>query len=134
MDYSKELIEKLEKEYGSPLYVFDEAGFLENYSRFESVFKSCYEKYNISYSFKTNYTPYICNLIRKQGGYAEVVSEMEYDLAVRVGFSPERIIFNGPDKIEESKKALKSGSMVNADSIEEVRAILEMASQDPDRM
>ena len=134
MDYSKELIEKLEKEYGSPLYVFDEAGFLDNFSRFESVFKNCYEKYNISYSFKTNYTPYICDLIRKQGGYAEVVSEMEYDLAVRIGFSPERIIFNGPDKTEESKKALKSGSMVNADSMEEVRAILEMASPDPDRM
>lgn len=90
-------------------------------------------RYRLSYSFKTNYTPYVCGLIREMGGDAEVVSAMEYELATRVGFPPERILFNGPDKMGEIEPALLSGSLVNADHLAEVAFIAEAARRHPEK-
>ncbi len=123
----------LEREYGCPLYLFDEAAFLANASRFVSAMRAAYPKYRLSYSFKTNYTPYVCSLIRALGGDAEVVSAMEYELACRLGFPPERIIFNGPDKMGEIAPALLSGAMVNADHLPEVAFIADFARRHPDQ-
>lgn len=82
----------------TPQYVFQEAAFVENYRRFEECFTRLYPNYRVSYSFKTNYTPYVCSLVKKLGGYAEVVSMMEYRLAKKVGYTDDKIIFNGPSK------------------------------------
>lgn len=117
--------------YGSPLYVFHEPDFRANYSHFLHSMKSEYEKYTPAYSFKTNYTPYICGLIREMGGYAEVVSLMEYKLARKIGFEPSEIIYNGPDKKSEIYEALRDGSIINADSCGEVLRICEYAQADP---
>ena len=84
----------------TPQYVFQEAAFIENYKRFEACFQRMYPNYRVSYSFKTNYTPYICNLVKTLGGYAEVVSMMEYTLAKKLGYPDHKIIFNGPSKEE----------------------------------
>ena len=81
MDFNLETIRKLEAEFGNPLYVLDESSFIQNYRAFETALKRQYPKYQLSYSFKTNYTPYICSLVKKLGGYAEVVSGFEYELA-----------------------------------------------------
>ena len=57
MNFDVEIIEKLKKEYDLPVYVFDRDEFVNNYHHLENCFKSIYPKYQISYSFKTNYTP-----------------------------------------------------------------------------
>ena len=74
MQFDVNTIRNLEQLFGSPLYVFDEVDFTENYRRFEKTFQNVYPEYCVSYSYKTNYTPYICKLINQLGGYAEVVS------------------------------------------------------------
>ena len=61
--------------------MFDKEEFINNYHELENAMKKVYPKYALSYSYKTNYTPYICNLVKTLGGYAEVVSDMEYTLA-----------------------------------------------------
>ena len=91
-------IEQLNNECGSPFYIFNEKEFIENYKNLENAFKTIYSNYQISYSFKTNYTPYVCRLIKSLGGYAEVVSKMEYKLAKIIGYDDSKIIFNGPCK------------------------------------
>lgn len=98
-----------------PCYIFKERDFLNNYRDFENAFKSIYPNYQVSYSFKTNYTPYVCKLIKELGGYAEVVSQMEYDLAKSIGFSDEKIIFNGPCK------QVYPNCLLNVDSIDEIK-------------
>ena len=45
------------REQGSPFYFFDADGFIENYKELDQTFKSVYPYYQISYSYKTNYTP-----------------------------------------------------------------------------
>ena len=131
MDYSKEQIEALQKEYGLPLHVFDEKGFTENYKELYTAMSSQYGRYQISYSFKTNYTPYICLTAKRLGAYAEVVSEMEYELAKRIGFEDSRIIFNGPDKGEAGIEASQRGALVNVDSPDELNAFCKAAEENP---
>ena len=97
-----------------PCYIFNEKEFISNYKHFESTLKSIYPNYHIAYSYKTNYTPYICNLVKELGGYAEVVSMMEYNLAKKLGYEDNKIIFNGPCK-EEYPPCL-----LNVDSIQEI--------------
>jgi len=120
---------RLDKEYGSPLYIFDEASFINNYQDFVATMKTKYPQYRLSYSFKTNYTPYICSLVKELGGYAEVVSDMEYEIALRIGYDPKKVVFNGPDKGIAGVEALFNGSLVNADHLEEVKTYCAVAQE-----
>ena len=129
MNYSKEIIDNLTALYGSPLYVFDEAGFIDNFKALERAMESYYPNYRIAYSFKTNYAPYICRIVHDLGGYAEVVSPLEYNLAKKIGFADENIIFNGPVKSSAGIEALQSGSIVNADNLEELEMMCEAAKK-----
>lgn len=133
MQFDVNTIRNLEQLFGSPLYVFDEVDFTENYRRFEKTFQNVYPEYCVSYSYKTNYTPYICKLINQLGGYAEVVSGMEYYIAQSVGYKPERIIFNGPDKGHDGINAFLNGSIVNVDNLTELNALCEIALTNSDK-
>lgn len=130
----KFLIETLIREYGSPLYVFDKEKFIHNYRYFENCMKSEYDKYQLSYSFKTNYAPYICKLILEMGGYAEVVSDMEYYIAKKAGFSDGHIIYNGPIKGNLGNEMLLNGGMLNVDSLEELKRIADLANGHKDKV
>lgn len=133
MEYSRQTAEYLVDRFGSPLYVFDEEGFIKNYRDLETAMRSRYENYRISYSFKTNYTPYICSVVKRLGGYAEVVSGMEYAIARKVGFDDKHIIFNGPDKGEESEEAFLNGCMIHADSLDELGRLCAAARKHPEK-
>ncbi len=131
---SWELLHKLEKKYGDSFYLLDIKAFRVNYREFLDSFQAIYPKTNIAYSYKTNYTPKLCQCVNEMGGYAEVVSSMEYDLAVRIGVPPQRIVFNGPYKSEaDLEKALLAGSIVNLDSFYEVSLIETIAQRAPER-
>ena len=133
MQYSLNLVKKLEEQFGLPLYVFDETVFMENYHKYVGCFQKVYPNYRVSYSYKTNYTPYICTLIKENGGYAEVVSEMEYNIARRIGYDNSKIIFNGPDKGQAGVDAALNGSIVNVDNIHELKRICFVAKEKPER-
>ena len=132
MKYARTMIEELADLYGLPLYVFDESGFTENYHKLYHAMSSLYGNYQIAYSFKTNYTPYICGTAKKLGAYAEVVSGMEYELAKRLGFDDGQIIFNGPDKGSEGIEAFRKGSMVNLDNLDELELYCKESLQNTD--
>lgn len=133
MQFDVNTIRNLEQLFGSPLYVFDEVDFTDNYRRFEKTFQNVYPEYCVSYSYKTNYTPYICKLINQLGGYAEVVSGMEYYIAQSVGYKPERIIYNGPNKGHDGINAFLNGSIVNVDNLTELNALCEIALANSDK-
>jgi diaminopimelate decarboxylase len=127
-------LHSLEKEYGDSFFILDSRQFENNYKEFRQVFRSIYPNTNLGYSYKTNYIPQLCQAVHAMGGYAEVVSQMEYDLAIAIGVSPQRIIFNGPLKYqEEIEKALLAGSIVNLDCVEEVDIIEALAHRSPEQ-
>lgn len=119
--------EKSLSSFETPFYVFDEKGFIDNYVRFENTMRYFYPKYQLSYSYKTNYTPYICKLVKKMGGFAEVVSDMEYCLAKKLGYSNEQIVFNGPVKGEKLFEHLDNNGITNIDSLSEAKLIANYA-------
>lgn len=133
MQFDIATIKQLEKKYGMPLYVFDEEAFTENYKRFEHCFKSIYSNYLISYSYKTNYAPYICRIVKKLGGYAEVVSDMELEIARHVGYDDKQIVYNGPSKGTLSVEFLKNGGILNVDNFEELKNVCAVAKNNPQR-
>jgi diaminopimelate decarboxylase len=129
---SKELLEAYSDVHGDSYYLLDTKKFEENFDEFLEAYRSIYPKTYIGYSYKTNYTPRLCSIVDKKGGYAEVVSEMEYDLAIRIGVLPENIIVNGPYKNKNSlEKFLLGGSLVNLDSFHEVNIVNEIAKEHP---
>ena len=134
MGLTHEQIRNIEQRWGSPFYLFDERGFVKNYEDITTAFKSRYDKFILAYSYKTNYLPYLCNIIKEKGGWAEVVSRMEYDLALRVGQNSSRIIFNGPVKrYEDIKLALDNQSLINLDSWYEIEHINKYAKTYTDK-
>lgn len=122
------VIEGLRKEYGEAFYLLDSDQFRTNFLELKEAFSSIYPKFNIAYSYKTNYTPKFCKIVNELGGYAEVVSEMEMELALRCGVEHSRIIWNGPIKDKERmSEFLLSGGTVNIDSVSEAEYIKELA-------
>ena len=130
---NKEKIDSLISQFQSPLYVFRENDFVDNYHSFYNTMRAHYDKYVLSYSFKTNYAPYITSLVKKMGGYAEVVSDMEYYVAKKVGFEDDQILYNGPIKGELSIRMLLNGGLLNVDNLEELKRICEVADNNKDK-
>jgi diaminopimelate decarboxylase len=123
-------IQQIESSYHSPFYLCDGRRFSDNFDRITKAFSSRWSKFILAYSYKTNYIPYLCQIIKAKGGWAEVVSRLEYDLALKIGQSPDKIIFNGPVKqYEDIELALNNGSIVNLDSAYEIEHVLRYARQ-----
>ena len=120
----KEIVEEIRILYGDAFYILNSKQFETNYHELKNAFSSIYPNFNIAYSYKTNYTPKLCRIVNELGGYAEVVSEMETELALRVGVEPTNIIWNGPIKNPvELEKILLLGGIVNVDSLDDLDLI-----------
>jgi diaminopimelate decarboxylase len=111
----------LVERYGSPLFVFSEARLVEAYRSLHDAFSTRYPHVEIAWSYKTNYLDAVCRTFHGEGALAEVVSEFEYDKALRMGVSPDRIHFNGPCKSEAVlERALPAGTSIHIDHFDEL--------------
>lgn len=127
---NNEIISSLRAEYGEAFYLLDSKQFRKNFIELKDTFSAIYPNFNIAYSYKTNYTPKFCKIVNELGGYAEVVSEMEAELALKCGVEPKRIIWNGPIKNpEKMTEFLLLGGTVNIDSISEAEYIKDLAAK-----
>lgn len=126
------LLESLAEEYGDSFYLLNSEGFRQNCKELSEAFRAMYPHFQIAYSYKTNYIPALCKMVDELGGYAEVVSEMEMDIALRCGVRPERIIWNGPVKnAERAEWLLVNGGCVHADSLAELKSMLALSEKHP---
>lgn len=134
MEINKTNIEQLRKEYGNAFYLLDSEQYRNNFIELRETFRKIYPNFNIAYSYKTNYTPKFCKIVNELGGYAEVVSEMELEIALRVGVKPNRIIWNGPIKnTKKLEEFLVAGGTDNIDSVEELEVVKNIAERHPDK-
>ena len=131
----KQIIEQLRAEYGEAFYLLDSAQFRKNFTELKASFNDIYPNWNIAYSYKTNYTPKLCKIVNELGGYAEVVSEMELEVAKRIGCKADRIIWNGPIKnVPIMEQFLLDGGTVNIDSKEEFEQIKDIHNRHQDKL
>lgn len=106
----------------TPYFLIDESTLNENIEAFRRALKIFWPNSQIGYSVKTNSLPWILSFMNQKGVLAEVVSEEEYELALRSGYSADKIIYNGPIKSAKSfYYAVENGSVVNIDSSNELK-------------
>ena len=111
----------------TPAFILDEMEVVRNIDAFKSALDSCFPSNIIGYSVKTNSLPYLLRIAKEQGCYAEVVSYHEYRLALAMGFSPERLIYNGPLKSKETfLEAIENGAVVNIENWREINWLKEL--------
>ena len=81
------------------------------------------------YSYKTHPVPAVLRRLHARGVGAEVISELELDLALRLGVPPDRIIYNGPGKSDASlRTAIARGILLlNLNHAEELPRVARAA-------
>ena len=122
-------VDELIETYGSPLFVFSEKTLVARYREMAEAFSRRHASVRMAWSYKTNYLDAICRIFHREGAWAEVVSEFEYDKAVHLGVPPQRIHFNGPFKPREAlAKAFRNGSTVHIDHFDELALAEEVAA------
>ncbi len=116
----------------TPYFVIDEAVLQNYYRMLTDSLRQNWNNFLVGYSFKTNSLPWLVSFVKKNGAYAEVVSEDEYLLARRLGYQNQEIIYNGPYKSESSfREVLLAGGFVNLDSRMEIAWLTRLAAEHP---
>lgn len=101
---------ELAKEFGTPLYVFDEEGIRSNCRRLSETLKKQPVEGQIIYAGKAFLTLAMCRIIQEEGLGLDVVSGGELYTALTAGFPMEKIYFHGNNKTpEELEMALSAG-------------------------
>ena len=123
-------VEKLVKDHGSPLFVFSERTIVRTVRRARQAFAQRYPSVVLGWSYKTNYLQAICALMHREGSIAEVVSQMEYDKARKLGVPGDQIVFNGPYKpLAALRRAVAEGAMIHADHQDELDDLAVIAAE-----
>lgn len=105
----------------TPCFIINEYSLKENVTNMHKALKDTWGNYIIGYSCKTNSLPWIMSFLKQEGCYAEVVSDFEYKLAKKIGFTDKEIVFNGPNKGKILFfNSLENGAIVNIDSWREI--------------
>ena len=118
----------------TPYFIIDEDILIKYYQMLVDSLSQNWDNYLIGYSFKTNSLPWLVSFVKKNGAYAEVVSEDEYLLARHLGYKSGEIIYNGPYKSEVSfREVLLAGGYVNLDSKLEISWLSKIASDYPEQ-
>jgi diaminopimelate decarboxylase len=113
--------------YGSPLFVFSEPRIRGNIDRLKQAAKSVDRPVRFFYASKANSNMSVLKTVLESGIDIEVNSGGELFKALRVGFKPNQIIFNGTSKSDaELDEAVRAGiHAINVDSIYEIGLVEE---------
>ena len=112
----------------TPFYYYD----IELLNKTLDEYTSLINKYNYHahYALKANADPRILSIIQKAGLGADCVSGNEVALAIKSGFSPDKVVYAGVGKSDkEIKTALKAGIFsFNCESVPEIKIINDFAA------
>ncbi len=123
-------------QYDSPLFVFSEPRIRGNIERLKRAATMVDRPVRFFYASKANSNMAVLKIVLQSGIDIEVNSGGELFKALRVGFAPDQIIFNGTSKSDaEIDEAVRAGiHAINIDSIYEIGLIEEsvrrVAAQD----
>ncbi|KAF0151771.1 MAG: diaminopimelate decarboxylase [Ignavibacteria bacterium] len=108
------------KKYGTPLYIYDGNMIVDRY-------KSLYEYINwpnlkILYAMKANYNVGILKLLKQHNAYLDTVSPGEVQLALKLGFKLEDILFTSNNITDdEMHEVKKTGVLFNIGSLSRLK-------------
>ncbi len=111
-------IRQIDKEFGTPFYLYHREKICSSYMKLkEALFPGAC----LYYSMKANPLGKICRILNDMGAGIEVASKGELEIALKVGVSPDKIIFSSPGKTEKELRVAisKKIKLINIDSLEE---------------
>lgn len=113
---TKKQAQTLLKQFGSPLYVYNEGIIRERVKELQQAFS--YPKTKFLYAMKANSNPHILKIVKEESMLLDAVSIFEVELGLHAGFSPKQMLFtinNMSD--EEMHYAHAKGVLLNIDSL-----------------
>ncbi|SFE92331.1 diaminopimelate decarboxylase [Paenibacillus algorifonticola] len=103
-------VTELAKEYGTPLYIVDEALVRQRANEYVTAFQKSGLKFQVAYASKAFSTMAMCALAEQENLSLDVVSDGELHTALKAGFPAARIHFHGNNKSpDEINMALDAG-------------------------
>lgn len=122
---------KLAREYGTPLYIFDDEHIRAQARRVRQAFQSRWQNSLILYATKAYYSPYIAHIFKDAGLGIDVTSEGELAIARRVGLDAAKIYLHGNNKTPaEIRAALSMGvTHIIVDNLDEIDLLARIADE-----
>jgi diaminopimelate decarboxylase len=112
--------------YKTPVHIVDEEGLKSTATAFKEKLRSIYPgEISVHYAFKCNPVPGIIKIVKNRGLKAEVMSDYELTLALKLGYNGNEIIVNGPYKTDQLLTAclMNNIRLINVDSLSELEKI-----------
>ena len=121
----------LRGDWGSPLHVVLAERLRGNISEFLAINGTGRTRAEFYYSYKSNPIPGVLRFIHASGIGAEVISEYELWLALKLGVPTDRIVFNGPAKSVASVRDAvgRSIMLLNVNHREEIAVVASAARE-----
>ncbi len=121
----------LAREFGTPLYIIDEAYLRERMRQYQQAFSSRYPKVAIAYAGKAFLTLAMARIVAQEGLHLDVASSGELFTALSASFPPERIVMHGNNKsVAELQMALDAGvGLIVVDNLLELDRLISLAAK-----
>jgi diaminopimelate decarboxylase len=122
---------RLAREFGTPLYVVDEAAFRRKCRDYYAAFATRYPRVAISYAGKAFLCAGFCKIVEQEGLNLDVASGGELQTALHAGFPARRISLHGNNKsADELRMALEArvGHVV-IDNFHEIDLLADLTSR-----
>lgn len=112
----------LVKEYGSPLYVYNERILRERCRELKNLVS--YKNFKVQFSAKANSNLALLKIVREEGLNVDAMSPGEIFVQLKAGFKPEQIFYVCNNvSAEELKYAVDNGVTVSVDSLSQLELL-----------
>ena len=121
----------LAREFGTPLYIYDESHLRTRAAEIRDAFHSRWKNSLVLYATKAYYSPYLARIYKDAGLGIDVTSEGEMEIARRIGLSPDKIYLHGNNKTPaEIRAALALGvDHIIVDNLDEIELLAQIANE-----
>ena len=120
------------EDLATPFFVMDGNVLTKELSKINKAAETFWPNIITAYSVKTNSLPFLASYLRNEDVYAEVVSQDEYEMVSLCGYTPDRIVCNGPVKSQELVTSLMDNcTIINLDSHRELVYAIHHATANP---
>lgn len=124
-------LQRLVREFGTPLYVYDEETLRNRAGEIRDCFAAVYPRSRVVYAGKAGMSPALVSILEQEGIGLDVVSGGEIFAGLKAGMDPRRMIFHGNNKSRsELDEALYAGvGLIAVDSEHEIDLLVEVATR-----
>jgi diaminopimelate decarboxylase len=124
-------VAQIAKEYGTPVFIFDEADVRKRARDYVAAFTVDDIKTTVHYAAKAFITTKIAQWVHQEGLGIDVASAGELEVAVRAGVDPSHIIMHGNNKsVGELERAVEVGvGRIIIDSLIEIERLNAIAAR-----